>query len=948
MMKESILEKIIVGTVYRNNSKWDINNIKNFSHNKKLYYYQISAIEAVLKSLYCFYNENNGDKEIMYNKYRVFGLENGSFSVPKYNNNRDKAKFKTNKQYELFKEFYDEKNDNIEGYNFINRNSFWMATASGKSILIIKLIEVLNTLIENGAIPNNEILLLLPSYDLIEQIKKEFDDYNLYKSSKNINMINLKDYSKSKRFQTIFDDINVYYYRSDLLRDKSSDQYIDFREYENNGKWYIILDEVHRGSKNDSLMQNYVSILSRNGFLFNFSATFTENIDFITNVYNFNLEKFILAGYGKNIYLLDDTFTFNKQEDELSEYDKKKQLLKSIVLFTIIKKSIKNKDMYHYPLMMTLVNSVNTKDSDLLLFFKKLEEIASGEIDDSMLNDVKSELFIEFSKHNKYVFGKEKINLNTNILNLINPEVIRENIFHSKTIGCIEILTGKNGKELCLKLETSDKPFALIKIGDTDTFASENLRGNYRIISNYGEINYFNDLNSNQNINILIGSRSFYEGWDSNRPNIINLINIGGQDAMKFVPQAIGRGVRIEPKQGYRMRLSKDDINRNELLETLFLFPTDKQAINCIMDTIKSEESSNREGFKITVERDKNLTNVELLYPKFGVSKEKTIFDKISLSTLDIERFKDYISKIDKELILIKHSLNISQVNKMYNLIEENNLFEISERNHISNMSSLVKLVVDHIRFNVKDFQEPAKIGNQIIHFENIVAVNVPENKIRVINEAINAVNSYDENIDKKELAQAFANNEITQDEFLRLLNSKPEVYLDDLYIKKLTNHYYNPLLMSSSNNYRNIVQEESEIVFIKNLCNFLNYNKPILAKHWYFSKLVENVDNIYIPYYDKVNNKYRKFYPDFVFWIISDNKYKVIFVDPKGTKIADYQNKVDSFKSFFYDNDNPKEFKYKDYNVTFELILVSDNINNVAKEYKYFWKDNCDFTWLK
>ena len=29
--------------------------------------------------------------------------------------------------------------------------------------------------------------------------------------------------------------------------------------------------------------------------------------------------------------------------------------------------------------------------------------------------------------------------------------------------------------------------------------------------------------------NILFGSRSFYEGWDSNRPNVMNFINIGSE-----------------------------------------------------------------------------------------------------------------------------------------------------------------------------------------------------------------------------------------------------------------------------------------------------------------------------------------------------------------------------------------------------------------------------------
>ena len=31
-----------------------------------------------------------------------------------------------------------------------------------------------------------------------------------------------------------------------------------------------------------------------------------------------------------------------------------------------------------------------------------------------------------------------------------------------------------------------------------------------------------------------MGSRAFYEGWDSNRPNVMNFINIGSRDAKKF------------------------------------------------------------------------------------------------------------------------------------------------------------------------------------------------------------------------------------------------------------------------------------------------------------------------------------------------------------------------------------------------------------------------------
>lgn len=109
----------------------------------------------------------------------------------------------------------------------------------------------------------------------------------------------------------------------------------------------------------------------------------------------------------------------------------------------------------------------------------------------------------------------------------------------------------------------------------------------------YYNINYFQSLNSNDDINILLGSRSFYEGWDSNRPNVINFINIGGADAQKYVLQSLGRGVRIEPISGYRKRLPLADTRKNCLMETLFVFATDRNGVESILKTIEHEKSEN-------------------------------------------------------------------------------------------------------------------------------------------------------------------------------------------------------------------------------------------------------------------------------------------------------------------------------------------------------------------
>ena len=102
---------------------------------------------------------------------------------------------------------------------------------------------------------------------------------------------------------------------------------------------------------------------------------------------------------------------------------------------------------------------------------------------------------------------------------------------------------------------------------------------------------------------MLMGSRAFFESWDSNRPNIINFINIGGRDARIFVPQSVGRGARIEPLPGRRRRLDRllpslpDDERsaaekvRGETtpLETLFLFATNRAAMTAVLKGMNEE-----------------------------------------------------------------------------------------------------------------------------------------------------------------------------------------------------------------------------------------------------------------------------------------------------------------------------------------------------------------------
>ena len=909
-----------------------------------------------------FETDEKERKKNLFKKYRNEGLDREAFSIKKYATLSDKRNKKINKLFSFFKDYYKPlgtgEDEYIPGENFINRAAFWMATGSGKSLVLIKTIEVLDYLQKQKLIPQREFMLLLPREDLIKQFKKEVEDFNKGRERK-IELINLKNYEFDKQGIDFGDRIKVYYYRSDLLRNERKENILDFKSYDNHGHWYVFLDEAHRGEKGDSLMQAYVSVLSRNGFLFNFSATFTDQIDYATTCYNFNLEKFILAGYGKNLYLSNSYFHFTQDKDDFSEREKQKQVLKSLIVFSIVKKSKKNA-LYHYPLMVTLVNSVQNKTkqkdiekqkkefSDLLMFFKKIEEIAQGNFDEDLFNETKNELMAEFKEHKKFVFGDEELHIDLSMIAGIKVNDIFEQVFNAKNHGKIEVLEGEKGKEIVLKLETTERPFALIKIGDAKKFLKDNLSENYNFIQTFDNKKYFENLNQEDDINLLLGSRSSYEGWDSNRPNVINMINIGKKDAKKFVLQAIGRGIRIEPYKGYRKRLAKNDPDKNQLLETLFVFATDKSSVKAIIETV--EEQQNKE--EVTISLYENIRPFDLLIPVYKEEKTRENIAKFNISRDSLKRFRNYIGAMDKTTLLIKTGMPPRFINYFWKKIHDDNFFQIKQENVFYNMELLLYRLISHINKKNKVVSHLKELEDEIIHFKHIKVMNLSEEEVKLLKTEIENVKNYEE-ISEEEIDRLFDEGKITREQYKQKIKdlgkNKAEVIFKDLVIKKIAEHYYIPVIYSKEEKVdyiKHIIKVESEVKFLKNLEEFVKQNPPDVQ--WMFSKLDESLDKFYIPYFYKKENIYRKFYPDFIFWLHKGDKYKIVFVDPKGTSVAEYQNKIDGFEKLFLDEEEkPKIFTYKSFNIVFDLKLIADDVNKVGEKYAKYWLGERDFSFF-
>lgn len=945
-MSKSYFENIIEDFSYESLENWQTPKIKKVSYKKELYPYQEKAIRQAAKILYLYFT-NKQNKELLYSKALDLGMEENFFNVEGYLRPIDRKRGLTNERYKLLKDYYEptiNESDNdkfIKGHNFFNRMAFWMATGSGKSLVLIKMIEYLKYLQDEKLIPEKDIMLLLPRQDLIEQFREEINEYNIGKQ-KPITLVSLKDYEEDKNELTLTEDIKVYYYRSDLITDERKKTEIDFKDYDNNGNWYVFLDEAHIGETGSSLLQDYVSILSRKGFLFNFSATFTDAIDYATTCYNFNLEKFIEAGYGKNVYLSESYFKFREEKSDFSEEEKQKQVLKSLIVYTLVKNS-KVKESYHNPLLVTLVNSINTNESDLLMFFKKIEEIASGTVDEDLFNEAKNDLKEDF-ENQSYVFGEEKLTFDIKLIEEIKTKTVLKSVFNAENTGKIEILEGYKGKEIVLKLQTSDSPFALIRIGDADKFQKKKLGDNYTILSGYDTRNYFENINKDNRINMLLGSRSFYEGWDSNRPNVINFINIGSGSAKKYVLQAIGRGVRIEPYKGMRKRLPYTNENKNNLLETLFLFATDKKGVKSVLETV--EEQKYTEDHKIKLSKTDQIP-FELLIPEFKSSDERKEIAYFYLSSKNKKNIKKYFNYYDKNVLILKKGINNEVYNFLKEQLNEGELLQVDNKKHYGNYDRLLDNLIHHVRFKNRIVGSIKGLSDEINHYEYVTITNLNNDDKQLFEEKINKVKNFKE-INILELAEKIKSGKVDENQLRALTASNPEEKFKDLVILKLMNHYYLPMIYSEKEKIdymKNIITVKSEVNFVKSLNKYVQDND--LDCEWMFSKVSENRDNIYIPYYLKSENRYSKFYPDFIFWIKKDNQYKVVFVDPKGTTYPNYMNKIDEFERIFYKEGAPKIYKYENLNVTFDLKLVGEDLNKVPEKYKSFWLSENDFDFL-
>lgn len=984
---QDMLDNLPAGLLPTN---WQGFDLADFSRSKHLWDYQQRAIELALLALWKYYgNPDLGvaeRKQAFYTWYQDFGMDQ-DLDIP-----LDRSTAAKRRVSSLLETWYRSEvlvldpafkfpAEKIPYQHFINRMSFWMATGSGKTLIIVKMIAILQQLMKRGEIPQRDILILAHRDDLLEQLRLHVNEFNT-SGDIHIRLQELRDYSEVKRAHpNLFSgsEIQVFYYRSDNLSDEQKEKIIDFRGYDNNGEWYIMLDEAHKGDKESAKRQQIYSILSRHGFLFNFSATFTDPRDIICTAFNFNLSKFIQKGYGKHIYIFgQETSAFRKTVD-YSESEKQKIVLKALIMLSVIRQFEEkvrkvNTQLYHRPLLMTLVNSVNTEEADLKLFFRELVRIGKGEVDEAVWQTAKQEVETELASQPVYLYEDDKkIRFNGKMFVGLTKAEMLDKVFNAPGPGEIEVLIRPSDrKEVALKLKTSEEAFALIRIGDVSEWLTRELTG-YEINQHFNDESFFVRLNHpDSDINILLGSRSFYEGWDSNRPNVIMYINIGlGDDAKKFILQSVGRGARIEPFKNARKRFRElyasgvlteaqeaifQQVNQDILpLESEFIFGTNREALDKVIKELDQEKDpAGKQQLSLAL-NEEQVSGKLLLVPMYRESTtllhQESDLAKLLISSESLDLLTRYQAWLgDERLLLVLHGAKPMQIKALQQgLSHPDQRFRLDGPKY----KSREVLMTQALRFfslHGKDFEHFKELDDEINHFRHL----------RVTLEAVDFSNLERKLLEFREkpvklgeLKAKFEAKQLTLDELIdqsnRLGGEETFTHLGQtIHFKNIQQHYYLPMLVSDDEKLdyiRSVIKVRSEVLFINKLEVYLKQagNHFENFDWWMFSRLDENSDNINVPYYDPVTNKIFNFKPDFIFWWQKGDDYHIIFVDPKGTGRTEYEHKVDGFRRLFEKDDQPIVFKYNGINVRVHLFLFTEDKAWVAEYYRKYWLDSID-----
>lgn len=828
--------------------------------------------------------------------------------------------------------------------NDLNKIAFWAATGSGKTLLLhMNILQIQYYMKLHGKQKDyNRIILVTPNEGLSAQHKEEFKLSNIEaKIFDKTSLAQVGTNIQMSMFQQQSTSFGVDIIEITKLADETGDKTIAVEAFESNN--IVLVDEGHRGasSSKDGAWVKRRNALSKDGFCFEYSATFGQAVvkdNDLTNEYakcilfDYSYKYFYEDGYGKEYQIL------NLEDD--SDEDRKTQYLTACLL-TYFQQMLLFKDkqiefnpfLIEKPLWIFVggsVNAVRTENKkqvsdvvDILLFINDFVSKKNKTVEflDNLLNGqdgfLDSRGLSIFENKFTYLISKKYSGetLYIEILQTIfNSEQQEANLY-------IENLKGVDG-EIGLKIGTNDY-FGVINVGDNDSLIKLCEANSLHATSVEFSDSLFHGINKKDSkINLLIGSKKFSEGWSSWRVSTMGLMNIGKTEGAQII-QLFGRGVRLKGAN-YSLKRSdyQDFISKKpeyiKTIETLNIFGVKADYMATFKEYLELEGLPTGDKIEFTLPAISNLGNVKTplkmprikegidfkkdggrfdldLPPRDFISRpiELDMYSKVQL-TESLERFSSVISKnetkLDKEkMAFIDYQEIFFELQKLKNEKNYYNLnLSIDKIKAILEDTSWYKLYIPQDDIDFTDFRKVLKYQDIAVRLLKKYCERYYTNKKNEWESQYREYVEIDENdpniVSQYKLYIEDSKKDIIEklEQLKTSINNREYEDIEFRGLKTIgwDNHLYTPLISFETKNSIKItpVQLNSEeIQLVEDLKTYFEINKDYFEDKELY--LLRNQGKGRGVGFFEANN----FYPDFVMWLIYNNKQYITFIDPKG-----------------------------------------------------------------
>ena len=534
-----------------------------------------------------------------------------------------------------------------EAWPQLNKLAFWMATGSGKTLLMhANILQYRHALTRHGRRRElNRILLLTPNEGLSQQHLREFEAAG----------IDAELFRKDGR--GLFSGQAVEIIEVTRLRGKMGDRTIAIDAFEGNN--LVLVDEGHRGSSGgeEGAWMRARNALCEKGFSFEYSATFGQAVKGrpkLTELYaksmlcDYSYRYFYGDGFGKDYQILN--IDQGTQQNHLELY-----LVACLLSFFQqqrlyrVQGSVFRSFNIENPLWIfvggRVVKGLAVQDAsdiiEILRFLTRYVSDRAGSI--QRIDQVLNQGLITATSKNLFAGRFAYLNICG-----LSPEQIFDEtlamVFNAPGGGqlYVENLKGATG-EVALRLSAENEAFGVINVGDDAKLVNLCKEKGLAIGEREFSGSLFQEINRpHSTVHLLIGSKKFTEGWSSWRVSTMGLMNVGKGEGAQII-QLFGRGVRLK---GYDLSLKRS--GRTKLpegvewpkhigvLETLGIFGIHADYMAQFRDVLEEEGLST------------NDDRIEFLLPvikSLGTQKLKTIRLKKTINGVSTE-FGDAFRKL--------------------------------------------------------------------------------------------------------------------------------------------------------------------------------------------------------------------------------------------------------------------------------------------------------------